>query len=301
MPQLDLLCAPWTAPLEDGGQEALCTRGDWADCEKPPLLGEYHRQLLLSLTRLDELTGLREDLAGGSFHQPVFNAANAADTAFSKEWVSQHGPGLCCMHSSSAEPIPVFRGLRVRIGIHSGTADVVATHEKTKRKVYGGRVMQVSPTCRVALETPCRPHSEPWEGKIILTAGFAVQIAKAVSDAPCGGQIIMTGEALAEMESLHSVKRKVAAKCAGWRSGYALGDSSMPAALSVMHLGTHVILSDPTAAKTSPAVDGSSPQVQTSGLRSLVSNFYGTFTRLFRSSVVVPSNEGGRIWICFAF
>ena len=43
-------------------------------------------------------------------------------------------------HAQCKLPLPVFRGLRVRIGIHTGIADKVLVHEKTKRATYGGRV-----------------------------------------------------------------------------------------------------------------------------------------------------------------
>jgi hypothetical protein len=39
--------------------------------------------------------------------------------------------------------------------------------------------------------------------------GQVVQIAKAVSDTPCGGQIIMSGESLAEIASLKHLMSEV--------------------------------------------------------------------------------------------
>eukprot|EP00959_Pyramimonas_sp_CCMP1952_P187647 3923517-Pyramimonas_sp.AAC.2 len=36
--------------------------------------------------------------------------------------------------------LPAFRGLRVRMGIHSGVAEQVSTHSVTRRCTYGGKV-----------------------------------------------------------------------------------------------------------------------------------------------------------------
>ena len=36
--------------------------------------------------------------------------------------------------------LPIFRGLRVRMGVHTGVADVVKIHENTRRVTYGGKV-----------------------------------------------------------------------------------------------------------------------------------------------------------------
>ena len=105
-------------------------------------------------------------------------------------------------------------------------------------------------------------------------------IAKAVSDAPCGGQIIMTGETLAEISSMQDlaamvsgsflcewrtancfwavlasgrlrhdnscgalvfVPMQVAQRCAGWRHGEALDDPYTPASFGVLSLGSHII------------------------------------------------------------
>jgi hypothetical protein len=40
----------------------------------------------------------------------------------------------------SRELLPIFRGLRVRMGVHTGVADVVKLHESTRRVIYGGEV-----------------------------------------------------------------------------------------------------------------------------------------------------------------
>jgi len=36
--------------------------------------------------------------------------------------------------------LPVFRGVRVRMGIHTGMAEQVSTNASTKRRMYGGKV-----------------------------------------------------------------------------------------------------------------------------------------------------------------
>ena len=144
--QLDLLSAPWPMSLEDGGQEVLKHRVDWANCDNLPVLDTRHQVMLQNLSSTDKLATLRRDLlASGSSQDTVFETHAASTTEYSKAWFLKHGYKLCCFHSLSKKPIPVFRGLRVRIGIHSGIADVVTTNESTKRKMYGGRVMQVLP------------------------------------------------------------------------------------------------------------------------------------------------------------
>jgi hypothetical protein len=37
-------------------------------------------------------------------------------------------------------PLPLFRGPRVRMGMHTGTAENVGIHHETKRPTYGGKV-----------------------------------------------------------------------------------------------------------------------------------------------------------------
>lgn len=207
--QLDLLCAPWTDAMEPGGDQFLRERRDWANCSLPPLLDSKCRDVLLQLMNGEELISSRNALAKGHIHAPLFSVRDAASTAFSKRWFATHGLDLCCLHRQTPLPLPIFRGIRVRIGIHSGIADVVTVNGNGQRVMYGGRLSQV---------------------------------AKAIADAPCGGQIIMSGESLAQIESIQALKKTVAAKCAGWRHSSAKDDETMPAGLSVMHLGSHVIL-----------------------------------------------------------
>jgi class 3 adenylate cyclase len=62
------------------------------------------------------------------------------------------------------------------VGIHTGVADVVEVNPVTRRYTYGGEVAKV---------------------------------AKLVSDAPSGGQIVMSGEALAQIQSVHDLMARV--------------------------------------------------------------------------------------------
>ena len=41
---------------------------------------------------------------------------------------------------NSRKKVDAFRGMRVRMGVHTGVADTVHTHENTHRLVYGGKV-----------------------------------------------------------------------------------------------------------------------------------------------------------------
>jgi hypothetical protein len=104
--------------------------------------------------------------------------------------------------------------MRVRVGLHSGTVTTTGVHEKTKRTTYGGRVMRV---------------------------------AEAVANAPCGGQIVMSGDTLASITSLQDLMLEASHYCADWAScapnssktAVSAGDEM--AALSVASLGFHVL------------------------------------------------------------
>lgn len=54
--------------------------------------------------------------------------------------VFQQSPYATVAYGESAAMLPIFRGLLVRVGIHTGTADVVGVHHVTKRITYGGKV-----------------------------------------------------------------------------------------------------------------------------------------------------------------
>ena len=77
------------------------------------------------------------------------------------------------------------------------------------------------------------------------------EIAKAVSDTPCGGQIIITGETMAEIRSMSSLMERVADCLDGWKS---MAESTTSphaekAAMTIMHLGSHIVRC-PTALST---------------------------------------------------
>ena len=102
----------------------------------------------------------------------------------------------------------------MRIGLHSGTVTTIGVHEKTKRATFGGPVMRV---------------------------------AEAVSNVPCGGQIVMSGDTLASIASMQDLMAEVSKLCADWlscapnSSRNAGGVWDEPAALSVASLGFHIL------------------------------------------------------------
>jgi len=158
------------------------------------------------------MESLRSQLAKGLLMVPEFDPAKVANSAFCRNWCIAKGEEeSCTIYGPNTLLLPIFRGLRVRVGIHTGLAEEVEINPVTRRVVYGGQV---------------------------------AKIAKAVSDAPSGGQIVISGDTLAEVRSVHDLMTRVAHLCAGWRHGEAMGDPTMPAAMSVMSLGSH-LLSDP--------------------------------------------------------
>ena len=80
------------------------------------------------------------------------------------------------LHKPTGALLPLYRGLRVRIGLHSGIAEEVGVNETTKRRTYDGAVMKT---------------------------------AEAVAHTPCGGQIIMSGESLAAICSIQDLMAQV--------------------------------------------------------------------------------------------
>jgi hypothetical protein len=86
------------------------------------------------------------------------------------------GEENCLAYGPGALLLPIFRGLRVRVGIHTGVADVVEINPVTRRYTYGGRV---------------------------------AKIAKLVSDTPSGGQIVMSGDSLAQIRSVQDLMTRV--------------------------------------------------------------------------------------------
>eukprot|EP00873_Tetraselmis_striata_P034051 jgi/Tetstr1/454315/TSEL_041234.t1 len=111
--QLDLLCAPWTSTLEDGGQGIFRDKATWADCERPELLDAHHQKIIEMLTTRDSLTRSKRAAMQPpiSDQPPVFDPAAAASTPYSSAWAARHGLRLCCFHSQSPGPLPLFRGL----------------------------------------------------------------------------------------------------------------------------------------------------------------------------------------------
>jgi len=211
--QIDLLTAPWSSELEAGGAEELRGKADWADIECSRLDRSINSILEQQIISLSGIKARKSKSGSGASLQtaPLFSPAIAAAQSFSKEWLASQA-GSFAYASYRGTRLPVFRGLRVRMGIHSGVAEEVSTHTITKRRTYGGKV---------------------------------VRVAKAVSDTPCGGQIIMSGESLAEIASVKHLMAEVAEKCRGWETP--LAHLEAPAGFSVMHLGSHIINKEPTS------------------------------------------------------
>eukprot|EP00873_Tetraselmis_striata_P019289 jgi/Tetstr1/439553/TSEL_027982.t1 len=145
---------------------------------------------------------------------PLFSVQAASESALSLQSCKEM-PMLCVFHSSSTRPLPVFRGLRVRMGIHSGVANSTSNSKASDRRTrYGHQFME---------------------------------IANAVSSLPCGGQIVMTADTLAQIESMNDLLARVDQQCQGWRSSLEtnqalLFPSLSSAAMSILHLGRHVLL-----------------------------------------------------------
>ena len=81
----------------------------------------------------------------------------------------------------------------------------------------------------------------------MCAAGAVLQvaeIAKAVSETPCGGQIIITGETMAEIRSMSSLLARVADCLDGWKSmAESASVNEQKAAMTIMHLGSHIVRS----------------------------------------------------------
>eukprot|EP00193_Tetraselmis_chui_P015583 CAMPEP_0177779206 /NCGR_PEP_ID=MMETSP0491_2-20121128/16441_1 /TAXON_ID=63592 /ORGANISM="Tetraselmis chuii, Strain PLY429" /LENGTH=1290 /DNA_ID=CAMNT_0019298685 /DNA_START=350 /DNA_END=4222 /DNA_ORIENTATION=+ len=202
--QMDLLCAPWSEQIEDGGWGAFGDTSKWGD---PSKLADLSRQGDRRVARRpSHLLRMAAECGGKKRKKVLFNVASAADSIYSKNFCAQM-PYATVFHASSGSTLPVFRGLRVRIGIHTGTADVVGTHENTKRVTYGGQVMAT---------------------------------AKAISDVPAGGQIVASAETIAAIGSMHTLEQQVRELLCGW-STTGREEEQQPAAVSIVHMGSHLL------------------------------------------------------------
>jgi len=278
MVQLDLLCAPWSEGLEDGGHGVLGEQEDWANCTAPPVVSEPAQGVVSALTASDKMQQIRSELATGALMQPLFDPSLIMKRSSDDHWSAAYGEGKECrvVYGPQSLLLPIFRGPRVRIGIHTGTATSVSINPVTKRLVYAGEV---------------------------------ASIAKAVSDAPCGGQIVMSGETLAEVRSMQDLSKRVALMCAGWRHGAGWEDPHTPAGISVMSLGSHLLKPAPPPKKQSYSssttsmpwkvgagsdVDASSPSVGSGSLFSSGTfhggdnSLHGDVPRLHNITAILP-------------
>jgi len=199
--QMDLMAAPWDEKLEDGGARAFFQPHKWADMSKF-LSAMGYRLWDKALTEGEAL--VITDQAGKPRKLP-FSAKAASQTGYTQAALAKyHASGV--VHNSCKMAVPAFRGLRVRIGMHTGMADMVTVHEKTKRAVYGG--------------------------------DLAV-ITKAISEVPSGGQIIASGETIAAIGSMHGLQQRVYQLIKGWTSIMDVHDKR--AALAIVHMGSHIV------------------------------------------------------------
>jgi hypothetical protein len=76
-----------------------------------------------------------------------------------------------------------------------------------------------------------------------------VEVAKAVSDVPCGGQIMITGDTMAHIHSMTDLTERVAHACSDWQvvtgGGGKSNAKSETAGMSILHLGSHLLSSLP--------------------------------------------------------
>jgi hypothetical protein len=157
--------------------------------------------------------------------------------------------------------------MRVRIGLHSGTVTTIGVHEKTKRATFGGSVMQ---------------------------------IAEAVSNAPCGGQIVVSGDTMASIVSMQDLMAEVSKLCADWvscapnSSRTAGGVWDEPAALSVASLGFHILdgvqQTMPDATSHETTVEITSP----SSTNLQINQWLATFDQAPNNGHGEPLSEPGR-------
>mmetsp|Transcript_16726 Transcript_16726/g.46744 ORF Transcript_16726/g.46744 Transcript_16726/m.46744 type:complete len:1275 (-) Transcript_16726:82-3906(-) len=206
--QLNLLLAPWSAELEDGGHEVLEGQRDWAEigCLQLP---EFHA------AAIDGLSSAKQEgqsVGGGasSTHlNPVFSPSHLTLGEKLKALANTYPTDTV---EISGTAVPVFRGPRVRVGLHTGIATKVSTNPSTKRVVYEGSV---------------------------------AVLAKAISDTPCGGQIVMSGETLAAIHNMDELSESISGMCGRW-----VGPES---GIFVMHLGAHRVLKEAVAPLDQPS------------------------------------------------
>jgi hypothetical protein len=86
--QLDLLCAQWGDKIEDGGQDALAQRDDWANCEAPPVVSDIAADIVRQMAHSDGMEQTRSALAWGKLMQPQFSPSKVTDSAFCETWRS---------------------------------------------------------------------------------------------------------------------------------------------------------------------------------------------------------------------
>eukprot|EP00873_Tetraselmis_striata_P004147 jgi/Tetstr1/424411/TSEL_014969.t1 len=137
--QMHLLCAQWNERIEDGGHSALVDACNWSNCEGAPVLSETAMGIIARLADSDGMESVRAELEKGLLMRPQFNPAKVESSTFCATWRKDKGPENCAAYGPDALLLPIFRGLRVRVGIHTGMADEVEVNPVTRRVVYGGQ------------------------------------------------------------------------------------------------------------------------------------------------------------------
>jgi len=204
--QLNLLVVPWSPELENGGHDLLSCQSDWATIGNPTISPAHQTAIdaprfrptpALAAVGNEQLTTI----------PPVFPPLSTKLGPELSEVAHKFPNDTVTLPSGGTftKGSPVFRGLRVRIGIHTGIAEKVSIHSSTKRHVYDGTVAVV---------------------------------ANSVSDIPCGGQIVMSGETLAAIGNVDQLSARLAAHCREW-----IG-SDTEAGICVMHMGRHQVLKE---------------------------------------------------------
>eukprot|EP00193_Tetraselmis_chui_P007165 CAMPEP_0177771456 /NCGR_PEP_ID=MMETSP0491_2-20121128/11602_1 /TAXON_ID=63592 /ORGANISM="Tetraselmis chuii, Strain PLY429" /LENGTH=1273 /DNA_ID=CAMNT_0019289007 /DNA_START=241 /DNA_END=4062 /DNA_ORIENTATION=- len=260
--QMDLLCAHWSPMIEDGGWSAFGDPSKWGDPSKLPEHSSNTAPARLS----NQPRTFRAFIGDHTkpTRKPIFDVKYAASTLYSK-LNCEKKPYGAVRHIDCDAPLPVFRGLRVRIGIHTGNVDVIGEHENTKRVTYGGQVMVT---------------------------------AKAISDVPAGGQIIASAETIAAISSMHTLEQQVRELCQGWIATKG-GNGEQPAAMSVVHMGAHLLSgTNVSQARTvrpfkpntpPPIAGGTSTRLETSEYFDVTENMLpDTLTRAQELVAIVP-------------
>eukprot|EP00232_Nephroselmis_pyriformis_P011527 CAMPEP_0182887662 /NCGR_PEP_ID=MMETSP0034_2-20130328/20960_1 /TAXON_ID=156128 /ORGANISM="Nephroselmis pyriformis, Strain CCMP717" /LENGTH=1250 /DNA_ID=CAMNT_0025021039 /DNA_START=158 /DNA_END=3907 /DNA_ORIENTATION=+ len=200
--QEELMSLDWPQELLDGGRGVLQHKPDWARPDSATARGR--RGLITDAlgAQQKELLERAIDSLGPEAGADVESAGY--ELVFAEGGVRSPSSSGRSRRLSSPRFVrgPLFRGPRIRMGIHTGIVPPGKLHE-------GGNM----------------------EGKVAY-GGQLMRVAKKVSDIPCGGQIVMSGAALASInvEDLREYLR--------YRAG---GGAEVLSDPLIIHLGKHAV------------------------------------------------------------